>query len=599
MKRFSPYLLSALLFALALPIFPSLHLEFLEWVWMVPLLLALRDVHTLGGLLWRSYLTMFIGWALVMSWLLWATAAGGALLFFVGAFVYTVPMVAFHFLRRSLGWRAALWSLPVIWTACEWLYHQTPGAIGWLSLGLPQSRLWWLIQFVDLTGVWGVTFWIVLFNVLIVDCAQRWWLRIADCGRGEFPNDVVLCEDNVSWKSAIRNPQSAIFRRLALIVALMFGLPLGYTAFRWIEHSRAEKNELSILLTQPNVNPWLKTSLETRAAELRRSLTLTNRALRAQPNSFDLIVWPETAIPFVLPQDEQTRMLVGDHVSRWQTPLLSGALNLRSYPDPAERSELLKFQNRDYELFNAAFLFTPRNDVQSSAFRRKKSNSGNHSVEGGAPKSKLQEAATLSAPYHKQKLMPFVEQVPLVEQFPALASLALDFGAGNSIDLGVESNLFTFTTRTGRPVTVAAAICYEQFFPAHLAGLVRQGGEMIALMTNIGWFSQSHGQHQIAAFLQMRAIELRRSVVCAANTGQTTMIDPLGRVTAETPWWAEQTLSGQAQLSSTLSFYVRHPDLFPKVCALLTALILTLAVYWRALLGWLKLSPVDGRALTN
>lgn len=557
MKRFSPCLLSALLFALAHPSFPHLHLEFLEWVWMVPLLLALRDARGWGGVLWRVTPTVFLGWALVMSWLLWATIAGSVLLFFVGAFVYTMPLVAFHFLHQRLGWRVALWSLPLVWTGWEWLYHQTPGAIAWLSLGLPQSRLWWLIQFADVTGQWGVTFWVVLVNVAIADCGLR--PKPLNADRGKFPNDAVPCLGNVSWKFAIRNSQSAI------CLLLIFGLPLGYSTFRWLEHTRTESDELSLLLVQPNINPWTKAGPETRDAELRRLLAMTNRALRRQVDSADsaksaappdLILWPEVAIPFPLTQDHQTRALVARNVAHWQTPLLAGAYDLRQYADPDDRPPLLKFQNRHSELFNAAFLLTPNAD-----------------------------GVAISAPYHKQKLMPFVEQVPFAERWPALSNWMVDFGASNAIDPGIESNLFALPTRTGRRAVIAAVICYEQFFPAHLAGLVRRGGEMIAVLSNVGWFSQSHGQHQIAAFLRMRAIESHRNIVCAANTGQTTVIDPLGRVQAEAVWWSPQTLSSRARLSSTLSFYVRHPDWLPKVCVLLTLALLLAALGARLVAG--------------
>src|SRR4051812_42666222 len=173
-RTYLPCVLSGLLFGLSYPSYPYVRLEVLAWVWMVPLLLSLKDVQSLPRLLGRAYLAAFVTCVFGMHWLITSTVLGTLLLFFVGAAVFTVPFAVFYFLRRSFGWRAALWTAPLVWTAWDWLYQQSEGSFGWLAMGVTQSNLYWLVQYVDTTGVWGITFWLVLFNVLVVMSIEDW-----------------------------------------------------------------------------------------------------------------------------------------------------------------------------------------------------------------------------------------------------------------------------------------------------------------------------------------------------------------------------------------------------------------------------------------
>src|SRR5437016_3612513 len=122
-----PYVMSGLLFALSWPNYPYVRLEIFAWVWMVPLLLALRSVTSFLRFLRNVYFTMLLGWVFGMSWLITSTTLGTLLGFFVAATVFTAPLAGFYLVRRSLGWRAALWSAPVVWTAWEGLDHQSEG----------------------------------------------------------------------------------------------------------------------------------------------------------------------------------------------------------------------------------------------------------------------------------------------------------------------------------------------------------------------------------------------------------------------------------------------------------------------------------------
>src|SRR5437588_3628149 len=357
-QSYRPYLLSGLLLGISWPSYPYVRLEVLAWVWMAPMLLALKEVKSLWRFLLNVCLAAFSFSVFGMSWLITSTVLGTVLLFFVGGLVVTVPFVAFYFIRRALGWRAALWSAPVVWTSWDWLYHQSEGSLGWLALGVTQSNLYWLVQYVDSTGVWGVSFWLVLFNVLVVMAIDEFrtanfGLRIEESTpQGESQ---ILSSFRIQ-QAAIRN---RLIRRLAVIAVVMLLPPLAYSAFSFVRASRHAANgrEITVLLVQPNIDPWRKFDAKTGPAVLAKTRALTDSALTRQKP--DLIVWPESAVPYFFLAETPVQEFVKRAVSHWDVPLLTGVLDQQIHnnsqtPMPPPENEPSKI-----ELFNAALLLTP------------------------------------------------------------------------------------------------------------------------------------------------------------------------------------------------------------------------------------------------
>jgi apolipoprotein N-acyltransferase len=520
---------------------------------MVPLFLSLKEVQSFPRFLGRVYFAMFVTSIIGMSWLMMSTVSGTILLFFGGAAIFTVPFAGFYFIRRIIGWRAALWSAPFIWTAWEWLYLQSEGSVGWLGMGVTQSNLHWLVQYIDITGMWGITFWLVLFNVLMVMAVEGGEFSVFSF---QFSVKPLLKAENAKLKTAMS--------RFAFVACLMLVVPLGYSAYVFIQAATVPEGtgrEISVLLVQPNVNPWEKLTEQSRPTVLRKTITLTNNALAELETKPDLIIWPETAVPYVLTEQKDVRETVYRGVTRWETPLLTGLFDM----DNAEGNKTPASEDgqQKREFFNGAALLSPK------------------------PEEIGKRLNVESSPvYHKRVLMPFIERVPYVDRFPALQQLAIDFGTGNGISRGREATVLPLHTQQGDETKVAAAICYEYLYPAEMAELVRNGAQMVALITNEGWFSHTHGEYQMAAFSRLRSIETRRAMARTANTGMTWLIDRYGSVHEQAPWWSEQTLSGKIALSDEISLYVRFTDCFPKTCCWLTLAFLMLTLVRRV---WLAL----------
>ncbi len=113
-------------------------------------------------------------------------------------------------------------------------------------------------------------------------------------------------------------------------------------------------------------------------------------------------------------------------------------------------------------------------------------------------------------------------------------------------------------------------ICYEAIFP----GLVRQfvaregGAEVLVNISNDGWFGRSAAAAQHLNMARLRAVETRRFLLRSTNTGISAVIDPYGRIVSRAPDHVRAVLPvGFAPLQER-SFYARHGDWLPFICAL-------------------------------
>ena len=89
---------------------------------------------------------------------------------------------------------------------------------------------------------------------------------------------------------------------------------------------------------------------------------------------------------------------------------------------------------------------------------------------------------------------------------------------------------------------IAPAVCFDSIFPQFTRAGTSAGAELIAVVTNDSWFNDSVGIYTHLRHSQLRAIESGKYVVRAANTGISAVIDPHGRITAQTEPLAECTL---------------------------------------------------------
>lgn len=227
----------------------------------------------------------------------------------------------------------------------------------------------------------------------------------------------------------------------------------------------------------------------------------------------ELVVWPEVTLRAHLRHDEVQRRRVRRMASLLRRPLLVGALD-RAAPGSGD--------------LNAAFLFT-----------------------GGGDRSLGIQA------YHKRRLVPFAEYVPDVSWigFAGWSGGGKFVHGGNGRPLGVQSG-----------VRVAPAICFEVLQPGGFNAMVRQGAGLLVNLSDDGWFAGTAEVEQHLAMSVMRAVETRRWLARASDSGVSAFVDPLGRVVTRLDEGAIGALPLDVELARTLSLYVRYGNWVVGAC---------------------------------
>ena len=329
---------------------------------------------------------------------------------------------------------------------------------------------------------------------------------------------VVLVSSALTWALSARVrgarlPLVPLAATLALVasVAIWGGLRVSSDGLN------ASGETVRVGLIQNNVSLGEKSD-PSRTRPIFRSYLAMSRQAAAQGAT--LVVWPESATPFMfaenLPASEEVRLLARES----RASILLGS-------DQIEHGETPRY-------FNSAYMVTPEGQT------------------GGV--------------YQKIHLVPFGEYVPLKQLFffaSKLVEAVSDFSAGEQATL--------------LPVgdhRISTSICYEVVYPALVRDFVRGGSELLTTITNDAWFGATSAPYQHFAQASMRAIENGRYLVRAANTGISGIVDPYGRVRAQSGLFQPAVMVGEARFLQTVTIYQRTGDLFAWVALAASAALL-------------------------
>jgi apolipoprotein N-acyltransferase len=165
--------------------------------------------------------------------------------------------------------------------------------------------------------------------------------------------------------------------------------------------------------------------------------------------------------------------------------------------------------------------------------------------------------------YDKIHLVPFGEYVP----YKGLISFAgtLTQGVSNFSRGGVRK---VFTSNGRR---YGVFICYEAVFADEVRQFAKNGAEVFVNISDDGWYGDTSAPWQHFNMARMRAIENRRWILRATNSGVTAAVDPWGRVTQSAPRHVLTSLAVRYGYRSEVSFYSRYGDVFAMLCAMLAA----------------------------
>ncbi|MBE0482604.1 MAG: apolipoprotein N-acyltransferase [Bacterioplanes sp.] len=160
--------------------------------------------------------------------------------------------------------------------------------------------------------------------------------------------------------------------------------------------------------------------------------------------------------------------------------------------------------------------------------------------------------------YHKQRLVPFGEYVPLERQLRGLMPF-FDLAMSSFLPGPSDQSLLPVlqrTDQTEKSYFIAPYICYEIAYPSLVRQMAKEA-DLLITVSNDAWFGDSLGPKQHLALAQMRALENQRYVLRATNTGITALIDERGNIVERLPYERQATLTGVAQTRYGQTPYMR------------------------------------------
>jgi len=489
--------LSGLLFCLSIP---KAEFAFLAWLFLLPALAVLPTLATedrqqclvailgltvgivagLGRIYWLSETVQRYGGVPPSL----ARITVGLLTLYLSVYVIAFLAVCS---RLSYGSRLFPWTAASLWVLLEWAQTWVITGFPWELVGYSQYRNLPLIQIASVTGVYGVSFLVVLVNASLSQALAARPLRL---GRLVAP---------------------------ALLVTMV--LVYGHRRLDQLEADCSTPRRIAIV--QGNIpqddkwRPGRRTAASTsRYVEVSRQLD--------KIGDLDLVIFPETALPFLLTHPTNARYLgqIGELARELDTPLLIGTLGAELNRSPPA-------------IYNRAQLLDARGMTVGSA--------------------------------DKVHLVPFGEYLPMPWLFKYLEGLTAESG---EFTPGRDHGLVR-VPESG--LDLGIFICYESIFPEITRTLTRMGANLLINTTNDAWFGTTAAPYQHFSMAALRAVECGRYVVRAANTGISGAVAPSGEILLTTPLFTTTAIAVEVSTRSATTAYVEYGDLFLVGCSLYLA----------------------------
>jgi apolipoprotein N-acyltransferase len=488
------------------------------WVALIPLLLAIRNVSP-GRAAGLGLLAGMVHYVSLLYWIVIVLGRYGNLPLWVSIpallllALYMSGYLALFCAIMSRIWKTretrAVWIGPLLWVGLDYVRSFLFSGFPWQDLGYSQYKALLLIQTADLTGHFGITFHIVLVNFVTALIFLLWQAN----------------------RSAVKASQPLLTLRLhrafyyAILPSLcMILVVLGYNLFRYRQQSEimASSPRMKIAVVQGSIEQDKKWSPAMRLKTINIYTRLSEQAIASEHGPPVLLVWPETALPFLIDNNPYYQRLKNILITKEKICLLAGAPYYKEIVN--NKGE----QTGKYLAYNSAYLFKPDGEI------------------GGR--------------YDKQHLVPFGEYVPFSDYFSLPGPLVENIG----------------NFRSGKPVAplscrgaaIGVLICFESIFPKLARDWTASGANLLVNITNDAWFGRSSAPWQHLSMSVFRAVENRRSLARAANTGVSAVIDPLGRIISFSPLFQPFYLAAEVPLLQGKTVFVSIGYFFGLLCLL-------------------------------
>ncbi|HEY5533431.1 MAG TPA: apolipoprotein N-acyltransferase [Ignavibacteria bacterium] len=518
--------------------FPPINLFFCSFFGIAVIIFLTLDSVNYRQFFLRNYLVFTFYQFISISWLSLSGLQKDADLFLVlGGFItmivhslfLMIPALIFFFLSRNIRIKNFplfhLLLFPFIWTAFEYFHSLGEVSFPWLTIGNAFTTQLHKIQFIEYTGVLGISFWVCTISVMIYYLFLEYKKQKCEGGFCIFGK-----------------------RKTFLIYILIFIIYFAPDLYTVLADSKNEftnyrkEGTLKAGIIQPNINPWIKWKENSRVltedyAQLIRDISLKN-------NNLDIIIFPEAAVTYYIldPMNESKYDVLKNLIDSIKTPVLMGAPDLSIYTDTLNApADAPKYNSKyRYSSFNSAIL-----------------------LEKEKNKSELQK-------YNKIKLVAASERMPHQDKLKFLKNI-IKWSVGiSSYEIGKDTTIFNLNNK----FTFNTAICYESIYPEFFSEFVKKGADFCVVITNDGWWGKLFGTYQHNQYSVLRAIENRRWIVRCANTGISCYIDPYGNMLQKTEINERALITEDIGIRKQQTFYTGYGDLTGVSCMYFTVILI-------------------------
>ncbi len=520
MKYIFLSLISALLLSIS---WPTYGIPFFIFFAFVPLLLMEQEISKFSKINKKgwvvfglTYLAFFIWNVVTTGWLYHAKNPDGnnsllavAIPVIVNSLLMSLVFQLYYWYKKVRGTYFGLVFFVAIWLSFERFHLNWEFTWPWLNLGNSFSEYPQLIQWYDTIGATGGSFWILLINVFAF-----YTLRIWQAGR--IRKDLV--------------------KNISILTAIIV-LPLLISIYKYNSYQEKPVGEVTTLLLQPKLDPYTEKYSKDSLQILGELLSLAEENSKTK---VDFFIAPETAFPGNGSLSENgfnkstsiaiAKEFLGKHP---QSIFLTGASTHKFLFDEADTEDYsTEIQEGVWvNSYNSALQIIPNQEVEV---------------------------------YHKAKLVPGVEIFPYIRYLkPILGDAMLDFGGANS-SLGIDKERKVFSN-TFNKAKMAPIICYESIYGEYVTDYVKNGANLLAIMTNDSWWDNTEGHKQLLSYARLRAIETRREIVRAANSGISAHINARGDILQDTFYDDKTALLVKANLLEEKSIYTKIGDLISRI----------------------------------
>ncbi len=285
----------------------------------------------------------------------------------------------------------------------------------------------------------------------------------------------------------------------------------------------ASKKYISSIIVQGNIDQYVKWDSKFKKYTLDKYIKLTDVALsKSKANKTPLVIWPETAMPFYLENKDIFTLKLLNYTKNKNIMLITGS------PAYEIHGTNIKWFNRAYLIYHGE----------------------------------------LKAHYDKVHLVPFGEYIPFSTILGFLNKIVEgpgNFSQGKGLYPLIKGNL-----------AMGTLICYEIIFPDLVAEVVNNNAQLLVNISNDAWFGDTSGPYQHLNQAIVKAIETKRFVLRATNTGISAIISPKGDVLKRLPLDKEGFLIyDNVALMDKKTFFVKHHNIlrWGTIFAFLTLMI--------------------------